>query len=401
MNECQNKALEMMNSGKNVFITGSAGVGKSFLIQHFIKSSEKKISVTSTTGVSAILIGGRTIHSWAGIGISNKDYRKTLFSIRKNKPALDRWLNTEVLIIDEISMIDHEVLSLLNSLAADLRSDHFNLFGGIQLIVAGDWAQLSPINKSTFAFEHSCWKSLEFNTVILHKIMRQEDEIFINMLQELRLGECSKETEKIINNTKENLKDSLILPTKLRSRNTDVDKINETEFAKLSKDNAVFSYKAIYNSKYAQDKFKDITPDLLNLCVGCQVMVTYNISQESGVVNGTRGIVEYCDPLVIKIKLMDGFIYDVPKVIWDIEVKDSIYTKKQFPLRLAYAVSIHKSQGSTIDCLEIDIGSKIFCHGQAYTAISRAKNLEGLRVINFDPLKMICDKRVVEFYKLA
>lgn len=405
MNEDQQFALDLMNEGKNVFLTGPGGVGKSYVIKKFVESTCKKVAVTSTTGVSAILIGGVTLHSWAGIGLGKGEFRKLMAIIRKNR-ALDRWLKTDVLIVDEISMIDFKFLELLEKIAHETRGNS-KPFGGMQLIFSGDWAQLGPVNSSTFLFENEIWDYLDLTTVYLTKVLRQQDKVFIDILNKVRLGECDEMSRKILMSTKDNqIEKNGVLPTRLYSHNVDVDFINNENLEVLAKKHKVFTYSAVYDKYFTGiEKYFQNVPDTLKLTKDCQVIITYNINTAAGIVNGSRGIIDYCDEKNIHVKLIDGRIISIDIHPWEIDLGELfhspagyVYTKSQYPLKLAYALTIHKSQGSTIDCLEIDIGNKIFCHGQTYTALSRASSLEGLRIVDFNPKKIICKPQVKSFY---
>ena len=399
MNDKQSLALDLVKQGGNVFITGSAGTGKSFCIERiadFLEENNKRFTVAATTGCAAVQIGGTTLHSWAGIGLGSKNTRSNIRKIIE-RGKLDMWRSIDTLIIDEVSMLDFEYFKHLMNVAKDIRNSK-KPFGGIQLVFVGDFCQLGPIKKSFIFEQESMWKELNLKTVELTDIIRQKDEEFVNILQKLRLGECS-DADKETLMKKKKFDSNGISPTKIRSTNKQVDFINKRELDKMSKDNKIYEYTASYSDVDSKQHFTDITPDILEICIGCQVMVTYNVDIINGVINGTRGIVTECFPSYVNIKLLNGMTIPIDKVKFTVEQNGKTHTKTQLPLKLAYAISIHKCQGMTIDYMEVDLGSSIFCHGQTYTAVSRARTIEGLIITNFNTKRIICDDKVLDFYK--
>lgn len=400
MNDKQLHALELVKQGVNVFITGSAGVGKSYCIERivdYLESTGKKFAVTATTGCAAIQICATTLHSWAGIGLGSKNSKADIRKIIA-RDKLDSWKCINTLIIDEVSMLDHNYFKKLNGIAKEIRNNK-KPFGGIQLIFVGDFCQLGPINTGFIFEQESLWGELNLKTIELTDIMRQKEDDFVKILQKLRLGACSDKDRDILTAKKKNNSGG-VLPTKIRSTNKQVDFINKRELGKMAKNNKIHEYRAMYSGADSKYHFTDITPDVVEICVGCQVMVTYNVDIARGIVNGTRGVVTECSNDIVKIKLVNGEVYPIGKVRLTVEDHDGkIHTKSQISLRLAYAISIHKCQGMTIDYMEVDLGSSIFCHGQTYTAVSRARTMGGLIITNFDTRKIICDEKVIDFYK--
>lgn len=409
----QDIAFNLMKEGKNVFLTGCGGTGKTTVIKLFrtLYSDSKIMGVTSTTGISAILFGGSTLHSYCCIGLGSGTAFSLANKIKKKDWALKRWKNTEVLIIDEVSMLSPELFSKLEEIARIVRKND-KPFGGIQLILSGDWLQLPCIDSDDkFCFESKAWKSCISNVVNLTKIVRQDDVLFQNFLNNIRFGIIDKNTEKILlSRINADLKNDFgIKPTKLYSTNSSVDHINDLELDKLAEAGADFYeyemelhvYPGIKNSSYVKTRYKKhcLAPQTLQLCVGAQVMLLKNLDTEACLVNGSRGVViRFTEDLPV-VKFMCGKERIIGHEIWEVE-SHGIKEMKiiQLPLKPAWCITIHKSQGSTLDCAEIDL-SNCFEYGMAYVALSRVKNLEGLRIIGLDIDKIKAHPKAVEYYR--
>lgn len=408
----QKEALEYMINGKNIFITGPGGVGKTHLIKIYkdLYSYKKNIAVTSTTGISAILIGGSTLFSYLGIGLGTNSLEYLHTMILKNKYIYSRWLKLEVLIIDEISMLSPELFDKLENLARLIRRNK-EFFGGIQIILFGDFLQLPPVkNSDNFCFESKSWKYLD-KIIYLKDIVRQTDTFFKNCLTKVRLGIIDDEVKKILNSrlNKEIVNKYGIKPTQLLSTNSDVDYINENELDILSEEGKeFFEYKmetSFYDTKTKTktnviEKIKNNcnAVDTLQLCLGAQVMLLCNLDIENELVNGSRGIVvDFIDDLPV-IQFMNGIKTTIDYHIWEIEENDKKIMKIiQIPLKLAWAITFHKSQGQTLDCVIMDLG-KIFEYGQAYIGLSRVKTLEGMTITDIDYDKIIASPKALQFY---
>lgn len=434
LNPGQQKALEAIIEGRSVFLTGPGGTGKSFLIRHIVQELDKKFiksAVTALTGCAALLLGdgAKTIHSWAGIGLGKETATKIASDIRKlpyKNKVLRRWLNTRVLIIDEVSMMTPEILELLNDVAQIVRRDTSKPFGGIQLVLVGDFCQLPPVMKLSddvkkqelmFLFESSIWHKLNLQVCPLTEIVRQDDPIFQNILNEARQGKLSDKSIQILSSRKDADWSSLkIRPTLLFSRRAEVDMINNTNLCALKGKEYVIEAKTVFDAtiskgitsdspevKRAEAKLDRDAPykTTLQLRKGAQVMLIYNLNPEAGLVNGSRGVVEgFTDtipplPLVL-FKGQDEPIKIEPQS-WESDELEGV-KRKQIPLILAYAITIHKTQGSTLDCALMDIGSTIFEVGQAYVALSRVKSLDSLFIYDLDSSAFKAHKKVVEFY---
>jgi ATP-dependent DNA helicase PIF1 len=420
LNKLQLEALELAIKGNSLFITGPGGVGKSYLIQTIVQELTKfgdRVAVTALTGCAALLLGkdAKTIHSWAGIGLGKESASKLASSIRRyNYKVARRWLLTHTLIIDEVSMLTPELLEKLNELAQIMRKNT-KPFGGIQVILVGDFFQLPPIyrdSETCFAFESPVWKELNLTTIELTEIIRQDNPVFHNILKEARVGSLSKDSIQILKTRMlESWKDLKIKPTLLFSRRSEVEMINEQNLKALKSPLQTFEVKTIYTaslemniSKADQERAISILDrnapykNTLELRVGAQVMLIYNLDQEAGLVNGSRGIVEGFSgglPLV----LFKGHTAPIPiqLVSWESDEVDGL-KREQIPLILAYAITIHKCQGATLDSALIDIGRSTFEMGQAYVALSRVKSLDSLYIYELDPSAFKAHPKVLDFY---
>jgi len=412
LNEEQQTAIDMIKDGKNIFLTGPGGVGKSFLIREIVKRFEaegKNVGVTSLTGMSSLLIGSgaRTIHSWSGLGVGNKSALSYFEFIRKClAKKREAWRTTDILIIDEISMMSDEYFEKLDEVGRLMRWRHNKPFGGIQIVCLGDFFQLPPIN-TKFVFESPKWNETLDCVVFLNTIYRQTDTVFQDILNEIRFGRVSKETDTLLK-SRLNLDFSKneIQPTKIFTRKSMVDEINQEGLMKI--DGESFTYKivtkgkvsseAIRNALNNMDKSAPYVPEL-TLKVGAQVMLKVNLDIEAGLVNGKVGIVTSCGKESVIVRF-NG--HSMPTVIkyhnWVLEDYESVY-RSQIPLILAYAITTHSSQGATLDSAYIDIGMSVFEYGQAYVALSRVKSLDALYLHSYDKRAIRAHPKVVEYYE--
>jgi ATP-dependent DNA helicase PIF1 len=411
LNAEQQAVLEEVKQGRNVFITGPGGTGKSFLIREMKRQLEKegkKVAITALTGMAALLIGGnaRTIHSWSGIGTGTRSVQEMHEFIRKCQPKVrEAWRTTHTLIIDEISMMSDVLFEKLDELGRLMRWKPDRSFGGIQLICLGDFYQLPPIN-TKFVFESSLWDTTIETIVVLDTIYRQKDPVFQKILNEIRIGKVSDETDTILK-TRLNLDFTAeaIRPTKIFTRRDMVDYVNKEELAKLITE--TYTYGVSTKGKASTEAIKNAIKRLdssapyveeLKLKVGAQVMLITNLDQEAGLVNGKVGIVKDCKTSSVFVTFKgDDYPIEIKSYEWPVEGYETI-VRKQIPLILAYAITTHKSQGATLESAYIDVGPSVFEYGQAYVALSRVKNLNALYLHDYDRKAIRAHPKVIEYY---
>lgn len=428
----QESVYTSLESGKNVFLTGSGGTGKTYLINTIyeklplIRHRESglgiRIAVTAMTGCAALLIGthAKTLHSWAGIGLGKGTVDELVYKIRRNGRAKKNWSMTDLLILDEVSMLQPDLLEKLDMIGKILRKNRSRPFGGIQLLFIGDFLQLPPVTRTEdtqFAFESSIWNSLFDKYIQLTHIQRQSDPVFQQILHEARFGDLSADSIAILR-SRMNLdwRSLRIRPTLLFPRRAEVDLINDANLRALEGSRLTYKASLAYDDKVQRgfkandeafqaylktfDRDAGYLPELI-LGVGAQVMLIKNLDAMSSLVNGSRGVVtgfledQLRTPIV---EFMNGMKLAIEPAQWEIEDYPGVY-RVQIPLRLAYAITTHKSQGATVDCALIDIGDKIFEYGQAYVAMSRVKNLNSLYIHDFDPDAIRAHPKVIEFYR--
>lgn len=421
-NENLNKIIGLINQGENIFITGYAGTGKSYILNKLKKKF--KIDVTSTTGLAAVNIQGQTIHSWAGVGICNKPVQDVVEKVLQRSKLKKQITECKILAIDEISMLDGRTFDYIDEVLRNLK-DGDKPFGGIQVLLFGDFFQLPPVEKSNgFCFDSSCWRALNLKTIFLEKIYRQNDEKFIKSLNNLRLNKLTEEDLRLFYDREVNYDtyESDILH--IFSTNKEADNYNSFKFNSVNKTLYVFnSIDKIHRKKSAIEvdknnlnekltKFDLMTldmfdksckaPSALELKQGCRVMLLKNLNFNKGLINGATGTVlelkkdeneEY-----ILVQFDNGVEEAVAKHTFEAyRDGDVVVSREQYPLRLAYGITIHKSQGMTLDKLIVDC-NRIFECGQVYVALSRIKSLDGLYLKAFNPKKVLANEKVIEFY---
>ncbi|KAJ5098672.1 ATP-dependent DNA helicase PIF1 [Penicillium argentinense] len=467
LSEEQRAVLDaVVDKGKSLFFTGSAGTGKSVLMREIIKSLRVKyrrepdrVAVTASTGLAACNIEGVTLHSFAGIGLGKEAVPELVKKIKRNQKARNRWLRTKVLVVDEVSMVDGDLFDKLEEIARRIRNNG-RPFGGIQLVVTGDFFQLPPVpegaNRETrFAFSAAAWNTTIQHTILLTHVFRQRDPDFAAMLNEMRLGKISPRTTEAFRKLSRKLEfhDDLEA-TELFPTRAEVEKSNSLRMERLSGE--LMPFNAIDSGTVTDPQFREkllsncMAPPLIHLKKGAQVMLIKNM--EDSLVNGSIGrVVAFMDegtfdyyrenedefgsgagkidpdddaamrakkklkpmahneggiaitrkwPLV-RFALPDGterHLLCQPET-WKIELPNGEVQaqRSQVPLILAWALSIHKAQGQTLQRVKVDLG-RVFEKGQAYVALSRATTQAGLQVLRFDPRKVMVHPKVVDFY---
>ena len=401
----QSQALEILKSGQNIFLTGSAGTGKTFLLNKFIeylKNEKIKVSVTASTGIAATHLEGITIHSWSGMGIENKLSDKQIKRLLKKETLCERIKETEVLIIDEISMFDASRLNLLDKICKEAK-EPFLSFGGLQIIMCGDFFQLPPVNRERkkeikFAYDSLAWKQANIKVCYLDEQHRQQNDLeFINILGSIRENKAG---EDVMNKLKARLNKRIncpIEPTKLYAINKDVDVINDYELSRIREEEKIF-----YMNSYGPEKIVDflkkncLAPEELKLKVGAVVMFVKN-NFKNGYVNGTLGkVIGFSENglPIIRIKSNKEIIATLTG--WEIEQNGRVIARiSQIPLRLAWAITVHKSQGMSLDVAEIDLSKSFEC-GMGYVALSRVRQLDGIKLMGINQMALRVNQKVVE-----
>ncbi|RFU73433.1 dna helicase pif1, atp-dependent [Trichoderma arundinaceum] len=447
----------VVNQGKSVFFTGPAGTGKSVLMRAIISQLRSKhardrerVAVTASTGLAACNIGGITLHSFSGIGLGKEDAPTLVRKIRRNPKAKNRWLRTKCLIIDEVSMVDGDLFDKLSQIGRTIRNNG-RPWGGIQLIITGDFFQLPPVPDSDkkrevkFAFDAATWSTSIDHTIGLTQVFRQRDPKFASMLNEMRLGQISQDTVDTFKKLSrplefgDGVESAELFPTRAQ-----VDGSNERRLRELP--GKAVRFDAIDTGDVnIRDKLlaNMMAPKSIELKVNSQVMLIKNM--DGSLVNGSLGtVMAFSDERTFDMTSMDdydsamddamakarrklkafsrepepggsGAQYPVVRFIstdgvarvilcqpeeWKVELPNGEVQAKrvQLPLILAWALSIHKAQGQTLERVTVNLG-RVFEKGQAYVALSRATSQEGLRVLGFDKSKVMAHPRVINFYR--
>ncbi len=399
----QSRALDFVKTGRNVFVTGPAGTGKTFTVRAIVewaRSAGIPFGVTATTGAAAILIGGKTLHSYLGIGLARKPVDQLVYEAKtKKKLIVRKLLETKLLIIDEISMMSDELLDKVSAYLSQIRKNP-RPFGGIQVIFVGDFHQL-PSVEGDYCFLSHTWAAMDIHCIELkHNHRQDKDVLFQEILSRARVGALLPEDIETLANLRHTTWDDGILPTRLFSKNVAVDRINQDAYHELIANGAK---EQTYKTKFSGEKAKTWATSIgikeqVDLCVGAQVMITWNVCVDEGIVNGTRGIIIDVTATGPHIRLRNGrtIRIDMHRIACDEDPNIYVIT---MPVRLAYSISIHKSQGCTLDAVCLDLGPSIFADGQAYTALSRARSLDSIRITQVDARAFKTNANVLEFYQ--
>ncbi len=400
----QDEALHLLKLGKNVFLTGSAGSGKTFLLNRYIRYLRRHkvgVSVTASTGLAATHLNGRTIHSWSGIGVREAMSEKDLDTLQRDKRARKRYRNTKVLIIDEISMIHAYQLDLIDQVARHMLEPLLP-FGGLQVVLCGDFFQLPPVTGDTspsnhFAFDSIAWNTAQFCTCYLHEQHRQGNDLLLNVLNDIRSGNTGEHTKVPLRTRYKQTPNGTVQPTKLFARNVNVDSINHKELNTLTGTEREFRM-LTQGSAPLVDSLKRScpAPNELKLKIKARVMFVKNASDGS-YVNGTLGRVKSFDgdgmPVV---ETFDGSVVVAEYDDWKYEENDRVLaTISQVPLKLAWAITVHKSQGMTLDAAEMDL-SDAFEPGMGYVALSRVRSLSGLNLLGLNETALSVHPQILE-----
>ncbi len=405
----QEEALKILKTGHNVYLTGAAGSGKTYLLNKFIqylKAKRVNVAVTASTGIAATHMEGITIHSWAGIRLLRTASDKEIKTILANKRIAGRFRKTQTLIIDEVSMLDADRFDLLARVARFARGG-WEPFGGMQVVLCGDFFQLPPVavikpNEPLprFLYKSSNWKNMNLKVCYLHEQYRQGDKEFLGILNAIRDASVD---ETVVNrlhqaSTNKFSPNNMSRVVRLYSHNLNVDAENERELARLPGKEYRYSMEMSGIAPAAESlKRGCLAPEELILKKGAAVMFVKN-NFEKGYVNGTLGRVsgfnETGFPIITLLnhkKIVAG-----PEM-WSIEENGKILAQtKQIPLRLAWAITVHKSQGMTLDAAQVDL-TQCFERGMGYVALSRVRSLAGLQILGFNELALMVNEETLAF----
>lgn len=412
------KVLTLLQNGENVFLTGFAGTGKSYILGKLKDKFKKKLTITSTTGLAAVNVKGQTLHSWAGVGLCKNPVHKTVEKIRTRKTQLRQILNCKILAVDEISMLNIEAFEYINQVLMEIKESS-EPFGGIQVIFIGDFFQLPPVEKDLdipkrYCFDSDLWNDLNLKNVILKKNYRQNQEGFINALAHMRTNCLDAEDIELLNSRCVESDTYQTDMLHIFSTNEEANRYNSAKFNMIEEPARVFmAQDGVYRgNKLVYDDFTESENYILEifskncradrdivLKLGARVMLLVNMDFNKGLINGACGSIQRFNESGISIKFDNGLEATIPKHKFEYYYNDRVVAERlQYPLKLAYGITIHKSQGMTLDKLVVDC-SRIFERGQAYVAMSRVKTLEGLFIKSFSEEKVMVDSHVAEFYE--
>ncbi|HOX91001.1 MAG TPA: AAA family ATPase [Candidatus Paceibacterota bacterium] len=400
----QEQALRIMKTGVNVYLTGSAGSGKTYLLNKYIKYLESHgvpVAVTASTGIAATHMNGMTIHSWSGLGIKDHLDERELEKLEERKYLWKRFDKARVLIIDEISMLEGKQLEMVERICRRFKRND-KPFGGLQVILSGDFFQLPPVRKGEdkdgeIIPKSKVWQILNPAVCYLEEQFRQKDDILTGILNKIRSNQIEEGDYQILEK-RIGVNISAFKPTKLYTHNADVDLINEKELAEINEQEITFVMTGDGPLNLVEIlKKSSIATEVLKMKKGAEIMCIKN-NFEMGYVNGSRGkIVDFeLDTRYPVVELYSGQRVTLKPESWSIEEEGRIKASiKQIPLRLAWAITIHKSQGMSLDNAEIDLG-KTFTYGMGYVALSRVRTLEGIILKSLDKKALLVDPRVLE-----
>ncbi|WP_445116072.1 AAA family ATPase [Acinetobacter sp. WZC-1] len=404
----QETALKLMKTGENIFLTGSAGAGKTYTLNqyiHYLKARKVPVAITASTGIAATHMNGMTIHTWAGIGIKDVLSDDDLKRMKERKYLKEHLQNAQVLIIDEISMLHAKQLNLVNQVLKYFKESD-QAFGGIQLIVAGDFFQLPPVgkkgeeNRDKFCFMSAAWVEAKFRVCYLTEQHRQDDSALNDILNAIRAQNIQPQQIELLRQTgQQDIGETF---TRLYTHNMDVDSINFQHLNAIEGDERQFVAVCDGNEKLLETLKSSVrAPEALTLKKHARVMFVKN-NFDMGYINGSMGEVidfEESDEqgLLPKVKMTDGTVLVVEPETWSVdnEAGKAIASLQQIPLRLAWAITIHKSQGMTLEAAEINL-SHTFEKGQGYVALSRLKSIYGLKLLGLNEQALQLDRLAVK-----
>ena len=415
-NEDLKKIDDFIRNGDNVFVTGFAGTGKSYILNKLKEKYKKKLTITSTTGIAAVNVKGQTLHSWAGVGLCRNPINVTVDKIRQRPTQFRQIVGCKILAIDEISMLNVETFQYVNEVLKQVREND-KPFGGIQVLFIGDFFQLPPVEQGEsferrYCFETELWDELELKNVVLKRNFRQNEEDFIKALSDMRINRLTEEDIDLLETRCVDEDDGEILH--IFSTNEEANRYNSVKFNAI--DEPVINFVAkdgVYRGKsLVYERFmprEEMILDIFNkncradreifLKKGCRVMLLVNMEFDRGLINGSCGVIQGFNDETINITFDNGVNANIPMHEFEYYYNDKVVALRlQYPLKLAYGITIHKSQGMTLDKLVVDC-KRVFECGQVYVAMSRVKTLGGLYLRHFEPTQVLADNKVARFYR--
>lgn len=398
--------LDIMEK-RNVLITGPAGTGKSFLLKFLKEKLGARLRVVATTGVAAVNVGGSTLHSWAGIGLGEGTAAELASAILENPRATARIRKTATLAVDEVSMLDADLFCRLDEAFRIVRRKS-TPFGGIQMVFFGDFLQLPPVagqrGTAQFAFQSPSWEASKIAVHQLTDVVRQKDAIFVETLSRVRMGLVDSLVRQVLS-SRIGAEDPnpKIEPVVLECRNVDVDAFNRARLDALPGVETSIPAVDSGEPRFVSSLDKScLAPADLRLKVGAQVMLLKNLDVEGGLVNGSVGIVQSIGESAVRVDFGDAGTCEVQPARWSLCDGDGnvLSTRDQLPLRLAYAITIHKSQGCTLTKAKVNLRSA-FAYGQSYVALSRVRDLSGLYIEDIRWESIMASPDALAFYRTA
>lgn len=399
----QTEALDILKTGRNVFLTGAAGSGKTHVLREYIaylKSLDANVGITAATGIAATHMGGTTIHSWSGLGIRDSLSKSELEEIAEKSRVKKIVGRASVLIIDEISMLHDFRLDLIDRILKKVKNSDLP-FGGTQAVFCGDFFQLPPVRaggggEAAFAFHSRVWKELNLKVCYLEEQHRQSDSKYLEVLNSVRDAVISEEIVEILQTRFKAIESIHLEATKLYTHNKNVDDENEAELLKLSGRFCEYEMRSKGRRNLVEALKKScLAPEFLRLKPGAKVMFVRN-NFEQGYANGTLGTVVKCNYGEVVVKTLSGRIIEVERETWVIEEEGRIKAEiEQYPLRLAWAITVHKSQGMSLDAAVVDLSAS-FERGMGYVALSRVRTLSGLILKGLNQMALKVNEEVLE-----